>query len=1403
MKWLFKINSQKSNSFSNEIKVIVTQNNLKQVVLKERKNNFSIEFFVFVFSLILQIKQNLSYQRLESLKYYSKEITLKIIGKGNQTILGHYYNLCPKEVYLNGALININDDCKNIYIDENEENENNTIKLVWNDIDNNINSMQGIFSRLSNIIEIDFSNYDSSSIIYMGDMLYNCSNLISVNFSNFNTSNVEDMSLMFYGCSSLTELNLANFNTSKVTNMSSLFYSCVNLKSLEISSFITSQVIDMSFMFYQLNSLENLELSNFETSKVEDMSYMFYQCETLTSLDLKGFVTSSAHDMAEMFYECINIKSLNLTNFNTSQVYFMENMFRGCSNLIHLDVSSFITSNVVTMNYMFYGCKSLLSLEISNFDTSNVYDMEWMFAECSSLISLNLSSFNTGQVEDMKDMFYGCNNLTILDVSSFNTNSLLYSHYMFADCFSLTSLDLSNFYTPKLEIMMGMFDSCISLTYLDISNFSTENIKTMVDLFYNCRSLLSLNLSSFITNQVENMRGMFEDCLKLKYLDLTNFNTSLVTNMGKMFKSCENLENLIINNFNTQSVTDMEEMFTNCASLTSLDLSSFDTSYVAQMSYMFSGCENLKELNLSNFNFSSMTSIKGIFSNCKNLEYINFMNYEDIENLVINNSFDHVPENIVICVNENNQIDNLKEIINSKLCPTIYCSDDWKAHQKKIVWENKTCVANCTNFKYKNNNMCYSTCPEGADFCKPETTYVINNNILTTNKEENIETELNLGENNEEIYHTVVKDKVQNYEVSKGEEIFVEAKKDFFYHITTSENEKDFTSVKNKTNQFSKIDLGECENILKEHYNINKTVSLIIMKFEKKTNVSTERSLQYEVYDPFNKTKLNLSICDNTTIDIYVPIELSNELQNLYNELQNQGYDLFDEKSDFYQDICTPFKSPNGTDVLLSDRYNYYFNNNETLCQSNCKFSEYSMETQYLKCECDTSNSQINTDEESVQKFKPKIIYESFYDILKFSNYKVLKCAKLSFNLNNVMKNKGSIIAIIYFTLYLLVFIIYCVKGINQLKLDLAKKILNRPRKSNNDLENDNNIEITKKIDKILSSSGDIQKNNEDVQIMNKTSHNHSLKKSKIHHTCNFPPKKKSSLSSKKKSLKHKNSKVQILENKSNDKKRLMSHKLSSSFKISEINNENINKEKILFNSEIIQVTQEEKMDNFELNNLEYDLALKLDKREFLEIYWSILKREHMIFFTFFVRDDYNIVYIKFSRFIFLVCTDMALNVFFFSDETMHKMFLDYGKYNFIQQIPQIIYSTIVSQLIEVFLCFLSLTDKHFYEIKNLSNSSKYMMFKIIKYIKIKVAIFYIFTFIMFIFYWYAITCFCSVYENTQIAFIKDSISSFALGLLYPFVLYLMPASLRIIALRASKIRCSFLYSLSDIIPIF
>ena len=93
-------------------------------------------------------------------------------------------------------------------------------------------------------------------------------------------------------------------------------------------------------------------------------------------------------------------------------------------------------------------------------------------------------------------------------------------------------------------------------------------------------------------------------------------------------------------------------------------------------------------------------------------------------------------------------------------------------------------------------------------------------------------------------------------------------------------------------------------------------------------------------------------------------------MQNLFDELKDMGYDLFDLNSPFYQDICTPYKSSDGTDVPLSDRINSFYNNDETSCQSNCKFSNYLAESQYIKCDCDITNSEINTQE--TKKFNAK-----------------------------------------------------------------------------------------------------------------------------------------------------------------------------------------------------------------------------------------------------------------------------------------------------------------------------------------------------------------------------------------------------------------------------------------------
>ena len=219
-------------------------------------------------------------------------------------------------------------------------------------------------------------------------------------------------------------------------------------------------------------------------------------------------------------------------------------------------------------------------------------------------------------------------------------------------------------------------------------------------------------------------------------------------------------------------------------------------------------------------------------------------------------------------------------------------------------------------------------------------------------------------------------------------------------------------------------------------------------------------------------------------------------------------------------------------------------------------------------------------------------------------------------------------------------------------------------------------------------------------------------------------------------------------------------------------------------------------LDDLDLNNLTYDKALELDKRTLFKIYWSRLKTKHLIIYTFISCHDYNLLYIKISRFVFLVCTSMALNVFFFFDSSMHKIYLDYGKYNLIQQLPQILYSSLVSLIIEIIIGILSYTDINIYQIRQIKEGTFDKIEKIFKKIKVKLIVYFIITFLFFLFYWYFISAFCAVYNNTQIIYLKDFITSFSLGLLYPFLIQFGFALVRIFTLKQkTKIR-SLLYKI-------
>ena len=102
---------------------------------------------------------------------------------------------------------------------------------------------------------------------------------------------------------------------------------------------------------------------------------------------------------------------------------------------------------------------------------------------------------------------------------------------------------------------------------------------------------------------------------------------------------------------------------------------------------------------------------------------------------------------------------------------------------------------------------------------------------------------------------------------STKEDLIIEEKNNL-YHITSSYNQ-------NNINNKNTVNLGGCEKILKNYYNISENDSLLILKIEEfEEELSTSR-IYYEFYDQKTKKKLNLTLCEdlNFKIDLNITID--------------------------------------------------------------------------------------------------------------------------------------------------------------------------------------------------------------------------------------------------------------------------------------------------------------------------------------------------------------------------------------------------------------------------------------------------------------------------------------------------------------------------------------------------
>ena len=91
---------------------------------------------------------------------------------------------------------------------------------------------------------------------------------------------------------------------------------------------------------------------------------------------------------------------------------------------------------------------------------------------------------------------------------------------------------------------------------------------------------------------------------------------------------------------------------------------------------------------------------------------------------------------------------------------------------------------------------------------------------------------------------------------------------------------------------------------------------------------------------------------------------------------------------------------------------------------------------------------------------------------------------------------------------------------------------------------------------------------------------------------------------------------------------------------------------------------------------------------------------------------------------------------------------------------------------------------------------------KKLKCLKIKFAIFFILNFILLVLFWYYLTCFNAIYQNTQVYLIENTFISFAFSLFYPFIINIIPMMIRMCSIHSPNKDQKYFYKLSQIIQL-
>ena len=675
---------------------------------------------------------------------------------------------------------------------------------------------------------------------------------------------------------------------------------------------------------------------------------------------------------------------------------------------------------------------------------------------------------------------------------------------------------MSSFDTSKVSNFSCMLNGCSNLKYLDLSNFKTSNAINLNYTFQNCSSLIYLDLFSFQLNNSVNKVNSFTGISPfVKYCINDLFTKNFL--IGDSISNCSDIC------FNKPIKLDINE--NQCIE------SCFDNGYKFEHNNIcYDKCPRGTLLNNNICLDNKCNGYNPNINECS--ENTPFSYYYDLTDEIYKKCY----EKCLLCYGPGNETYNncikckfdliiLNDSIHNTKCyekceffyyfdefNDYHCTENYTCpdNYNKLILNKNKCIDECKNdniYKFEYENRCFLNCPNNliyneSNICYEDNTIETSQNyfINQTINYDIIETVLintsNINLTKYEMIKNIenFRNSLYDFNVSENKEDKVEVKEGIIYQMTTSENQK------NNTNKnISTLDLGDCEKILKEKYEINPSIPLIILKIDYFSPGSSIPTIGYEIYHPLNKSKLDLKYCEDILIKLNIPVSINE------NELFK-----YDPNSEFYTDNCFSYTTEDGTDIILNDRKQEFNANNLSLCENNCNYTGYNTNDKQSSCDCNVKNK-IDLIDEIFDKQEKSYNFDSDKDSSSSgsSNIITIKCTKALFSKDGLINNISSYILLLFITQFLISIILFIKCGYHLLidDIDNILKEKEKIKKQNNEKNR-------------ITSIGNLSKKKNKKKILSKKKANFPPKEYNLHFINNINNKNK---------IKTNNSKIKIL----------------------------------------------------------------------------------------------------------------------------------------------------------------------------------------------------------------------------------------------------------------------------------